>query len=200
MSNDAAVNNYTRYAVGRWGMCSDEYVATGNFPPQIYVRISNRLRGETLLTQNNLNRPQARPDSIAVGDWSLDQHTESRRAVRDPGNASRWVVLNEGYMRQPFTPGDWYDVPFGVMLPRRAEAANLLVSVAISATSVAYSSTRIEQMFVDAGAAAGVAAALALEAGKAGTCAGLDVQDTNVTAVQGALVGLYKQRIHGPPP
>ena len=200
MSNDAAVNNYTRYAVGRWGMCSDEYVAHGLFPPQIYVRISNRLRGETLLTQNNINHPQARPDSIAVGNWEFDQHTESRRAVRDARNASRWIVVNEGYMRQSFSPGNWYDLPFSVMLPQRAEAANLLVSVAISATSVAYSSTRIEQMFVDAGAAAGVAAALALEAGGGGACAGAaDVQDTNVTAVQGTLVRAYGQRIHGPP-
>jgi hypothetical protein len=202
MSHDPAVNNYTRYAVGRWGMCDDEYTATDHFPPQIYVRISNRLRGVTVLTQNNINHPQARPDSVAVGDWSFDQHTESRRVVRDARNASRRIVVNEGYMRQPFSPGDWYDVPFSALLPVRGEAANLIVSVAISATSVAYSSTRIEQMFVDTGAAAGVAAALAVEAGggAGGACAGTGqaVQDTNVTAVQEVLVGVYGQRIHGP--
>jgi hypothetical protein len=185
-------------------MCDDEYTATGHFPPQIYVRISNRLRGETVLTQNNINHPQARPDAVAVGDWSFDQHIESRRATRDARNASRWVVVNEGYMRQSFSPGNWYDVPFSVMLPLRGEATNLLVSVAISATSVAYSSTRIEQMFVDLGAAAGVAAALALEAAPgAGTedvCPGTGhaLQDSNVTAVQDVLVRVYGQRIHGP--
>lgn len=101
-----------------------------------------------------------------------------------------------------------YDLPFSVMLPQRGDANNLLVSVAISATSVAYSSTRIEQMFVDAGAAAGVAAALAVEAaagaggtvGGAAACAGIGpLQDTNVTAVQDVLVRTYAQRIHGPP-
>ncbi len=209
-SNDPSVNNYTRYAIGRWGVCSDEYVAAGHFPPQLYVRISNRLRGVALLTQNNISSPQSRPDSVAVGHWSFDQHTESRRAVRDPRNASRWLAANEGYMRQSFGGGDWYDLPFAVMLPQRGQADNLLVSVAISATSVAYSSTRIEQMFVDAGAAAGVAAALAVEAqGQAGAsqggrsaCAGLGhaLQDTNVTEVQRVLVSAYGQRIHGPPP
>jgi hypothetical protein len=193
MSSDPSVNNYTRYAVGRWGMCADEYAATGGFPPQIYVRISNRLRGVALLTQNNINQPQGRSDAVAVGNWNFDQHTESRRAVRDPRNASRFVVANEGYMRQNFNPGNWYDVPFAVMLPQRGEAVNLMVSVAISATSVAYSSTRIEQMFVDLGAAAGVAAALVVEEGGA-------VQDTNVTRVQEVLVGVYGQRVHGPPP
>ena len=205
MATEPAVNNYTRYAVGRWGLCADEYTATGHLPPQIYVRVSNRLRGLALLTQNNINRPQAKPDSVAVGDWSFDQHIESRRAVPDPANASRWVALNEGYMRQPFSPGDWFDVPFAVMLPVRGEAANLAVSVAISATSLAYSAARIEQMFVDLGAAAGVAAALALEAGggaRGAQCAGLgsDLQDANVTAVQEVLVGVYGQRIHGPSP
>ncbi len=201
------MNNYTRYAIGRWGMCTDEYVAAGNFPPQLYVRISNRLRGVALLTQNNISTPQTRPDSIAVGHWEFDQHTESRRAVRDPRNASRWVTINEGYMRQSFAGGNWYDLPFAVMLPQRGQADNLLVSVAISATSVAYSSTRIEQMFVDAGAAAGVAAALAVEAAPPqrraqAACAGLGLalQDTDVAAVQRTLVGAYGQRIHGPPP
>jgi hypothetical protein len=205
MSNDPSINNFTRYAFSRWGSCADEYVANDNFPPQIYVRISNRLRGVTLLTQNNINSPQTRPDSIAVGDWSFDQHTESRRAVRDPNNSSRMIVINEGYMRKSFTPGNWYDLPFTVMLPQRGEADNLLVSVAISATSVAYSSTRIEQMYVDAGAAAGVAAALAIEdSGRvrdSNTCGGLthNLADTNVTAVQETLVRVYGQRIHGPP-
>ena len=41
--------------------------------------------------------------------------------------------------------------------------------------------------------AAGVAAALVVEEGGA-------VQDTNVTRVQEVLVGVYGQRVHGPPP
>ena len=115
------------------------------------------------------------------------------------------MVKNEGYFRDAIGPqGNWYDVPLAAILPRRGEANNLLVPVAVSATSVAYSSTRIEQMFVDLGAAAGVAAALALEsaggAGGDGACPGLGValQDTNVTATQDVLVRAYGQRIHGP--
>ena len=197
MATDERINNGTRYAIGRWGLCSDEYTLSDNFPPQIYVRVSNRLQGETLLTQNNLS--DARTDGIAVGHWGFDQHTESRRVVADPRNASRLIVANEGYFR---IDDELYDVPFAAMLPRRGEAANLLVPVALSATSVAYASTRIEQMFVDTGAAAGVAAALALEAaggggGGGGACLALGIvmQDTNVTAVQAALVALYGQRI-----
>jgi hypothetical protein len=222
MANDLRVPNYTRYAIGRWGLCADEYVENDNFPPQIYVRISNRLRGMTLLTQNNLANPRGKPDGVSMGCWEFDQHTMSRHAVPDPKNASRLIAMNEGYMRHeltsPFrrcgTPGalcgtadtDWYDVPFGTIVPQRGQASNLLVPVALSATSIAYSSTRIEGMYMDLGTAAGVAAALALGQGRnaaagaaaAPACPALAFQDTNVTAVQEILVNTYKQRIHGP--
>jgi hypothetical protein len=209
MANDSNVNNYTRYAISRWGMCSDEYVNNNNFPPQLYIRISNRMKGVEFLTQNNLWGP--RNNSIAVGRWDFDQHTESRRAVVDPKNSSRFYVINEGYFRLGFGPTgqqNWYDLPYGAICPKVGEANNLLVPVALSASSVAYSSTRIEQMYVDAGAAAGVAIALALETSGNGktddtsttTCPGLSVvlQNVNVTQVQDELVLRYKQRIHGP--
>jgi hypothetical protein len=59
-------------------------------------------------------------------------------------------------------------------------------------------------MFMDLGTAAGVAAALALDAAKAaasapvGACLATPLQDTNVSAVQAVLVGVYNQRVHGP--
>lgn len=98
---------------------------------------------------------------------------------------------------------NWYDVPFGVMLPKRGQASNLLVPVAISSTSIAYSSTRIEGMYMDLGTAAGVAARLALASAaraglQTGVCPVMQLQDTNVTAVQEVLVNQYQQRIHGP--
>lgn len=222
MANDPSVPNYTRYAVGRWGLCADEYTESANWPPQIYVRISNRLRGEVLLTQNNLAAPRSKPDGVSMGCWEFDQHTMSRHAVPNPHagspGAPPFIVRNEGYMRAgitaPFLPcshadaqcggvGElpWYDVPFGVMLPQRGQASNLLVPVAISSTSIAYSSTRIEGMFSDLGTAAGVAAALALDGAgplAPGACPAIPLQDTNVTAVQAVLVNTYQQRVHGP--
>jgi hypothetical protein len=109
--------------------------------------------------------------------------------------------MKENILRNSFS---WYDVPFGVMVPAASEQArNLLVPVCISASAVAYSSTRIENLFMDLGSAAGVAVALLLQSasGTSGTksCPDLTVQDDiNITAVQEVLSSAYKQKFHGP--
>lgn len=155
-----------------------------------------------------------------------DQHTV-KNAISKSG--TRFVLRNEGFFRahigsgkylksaskEPIMRGTfaWYDVPFGVMVPANTKQANnLLVPVCISASSVAYSSARIENMFMDLGSAAGVAIALLLEdikneitepnqSHRSMTCPILAVQDSvDVSAVQNILSRVYRQRFHGPSP
>lgn len=78
------------------------------------------------------------------------------------------------------------------MVPKRGTGCNLLVPVAVSASAVAFSSTRIENWYMSVGSAAG-AAALQIVAGAA-AC----VQDVDVEAVRSVLTGLG-QRVNGPP-
>lgn len=71
LSNDPRVPRFTKKDTNRYGYCRDEYVLYDNFPPQLYVRISNRLVGQQVLTQRNIVNPRIKPDGVAMGCWPL---------------------------------------------------------------------------------------------------------------------------------
>ncbi len=138
--------------VASWGLCRDEFTDTRNWPHQLYVREARRLIGEHVMSQKDIQLELTKPDAIGMGSYNSDSHNV-QRIVNDEG-----FVENEGDMQVPVTP---YQIPYRVMLPKRAEATNLLVPVCFSATHVAYSTLRMEPQYMIIGHAAGVAAAIA---------------------------------------
>jgi hypothetical protein len=114
--------------------------------------------GEYVMTQKDLQDDLTKPDAIGMGSYNSDSHNVER--IVDPSG----FVRNEGDMQVPVKP---YQIPYRVMLPKRNEVTNLLVPVAFSASHVAYSSVRMEPQYMILGQAAGEAAKLAIETGKA---------------------------------
>jgi len=138
-----------------WGLCRDEFTDTENWPYQLYVREARRMIGEYVMSQKDIQAELTKPDAIGMGSYNSDSHNVQRRPTAD-GQA----VENEGDMQVPVTP---YQIPYRVMLPKRAQARNLLVPVCFSATHVAYSTLRMEPQYMIIGQAAGVAAKLAID-------------------------------------
>jgi hypothetical protein len=159
-----------------WGLCRDEFIDADHWPYQLYVREARRMIGEFVMSQKDIQTELTKPDAIGMGSYNSDSHNVQRRPSED-GTA----VENEGDMQVHVSP---YQIPYRVMLPKRAQATNLLVVVCFSATHVAYSTLRMEPQYMIIGHAAGVAAKLAIDRNVA-------VQDVDTTALA---VMLKRQR------
>jgi hypothetical protein len=156
LANDPQVPESLRQNMSRWGLCKDEFTATDHWPHQLYIRESRRMVGEYVMVQQDLQTELTKPDPIGMGSYNSDSHNVER--IVDANG----FVRNEGDMQVAVKP---YQIPFRIMLPKRAEAVNLLVPVAFSASHVAYSSVRMEPQYMILGQAAGVAAKMAISGG-----------------------------------
>ncbi len=158
LANDPRLPASLREEARQWGLAKDEFEDSGHWPHQLYVREARRMVGDYVATQRDLQVELTKPDVIGMGSYNSDSHNVQRFVN------SRGFVENEGDVQVPVKP---YQIPYRVLLPKRSEAANLLVPVCFSASHVAYSSLRMEPQFMILGHAAGVAAALAVKGGTA---------------------------------
>lgn len=172
LTHDPRVPGPMRTGLGRYGLCADEFIETGNWPPQLYVREGRRMVGRAIANQQDREMLISKPDTIGLASYPLDSHWVSRWI--DSGG---WL-MDEGSFG-PQKSRRW-SIPYRILTPRRADALNLLVPVAVSATHVAYSSLRVEPQFMIMGQAAGAAAAIAARLG-------LAVQDVPISLLQANL-------------
>ena len=189
MSSDPSVPDHVRHAFrDDWGYCGDEFPDTDHFPPQLYVREARRLVGQQVLTQNIvLNKTSLGKESIGMGCYTFDSHCVARYACTDPNLGCRLYntpfVATEAGTGILASPGT-YEIPWSVLLPQKSQVTNLLVSVCVSASHVAYSTVRMEPQYMIMGHAAGVVAALALRDSKASPV----VQDIDLDRLRQLLV------------
>lgn len=113
----------------------------------IGVRESRRIRGEYVLTGDDVLGLARFPDAIACCAWPMEDHAA--------GRATRWVWLEEG---------GHFQIPYRSLLPRGVD--NLLVAGrCASADHAAQASIRVTAQCFAMGEAAGVAAAMAVDQG-----------------------------------
>ncbi len=144
-----------RAQMSQWGLAKDEFADNGNWPHQIYVREARRMIGAYVMTENDLLRRRATPDSVGMGSYGIDSHNVQRYITSDG------AVQNEGDIGVP-TPGP-YAIAYGALVPAPGQADNLLVPVCVSSSHIAFGSIRMEPVFMILGQSAATAAALAID-------------------------------------
>ena len=104
LANDPKVPEAIREQYSKYGPCKDEFVDNNYMPVQLYIRISNRLVGDHVMTQNNItavNGTRNKPDSIGVADWSLDEHMTGKYAVPVEGKPGEYEVSSRASVPTP---------------------------------------------------------------------------------------------------
>lgn len=138
----------------RWGLPKDEFTDNGHWPWHVYVREGRRLVGEYVMTQRDCIEERFKEDSVGLCSWYLDVHPVE--LFKDGGK-----FVEDGSI---FTPVKPFEISWRSLLPKAAEAENLLVPVALSSSHVAFSAIRVEPVWMILGQACGAAAALSLAA------------------------------------
>lgn len=154
LTNDPRVPKETQAEISRFGIARDEFVDNNHWPYQLYIREARRMVGAFVMTQKDIQTELTKGDSVGMGSYNSDSHNV-QRYVTPEGNAQ-----NEGNMEVPVTP---YQIPYRILLPKRAQATNLIVPVCFSASHVTYSTLRMEPQYMILGQATGIAAKMAIE-------------------------------------
>lgn len=139
----------------KWGLSKNEFVDSGNFPHQMYIRQARRMVGKYVLTEQDITQNRYKPDGICAGSYGIDCHVIRIVEV----NGKRVKDLTPHYYVAP------YDIPYGSLVPQdcSGQPKNLFVPVCLSSTHVAYCSLRMEPVYMMLGQAAGNAAWLAIQ-------------------------------------
>ncbi|MCG3148635.1 MAG: hypothetical protein PCFJNLEI_02080 [Verrucomicrobiae bacterium] len=176
MANAPEIPERYRRAYRRWGLPKDEFLDTGHWPHQLYIREARRMVSDYVLTEADCRLERTVDDSVGMGSYSMDSHNCSRFVKVKNGRAR---VLNEGDVQ--VAPAGPYPVSYRSLVPKRGECENLIVPVCLSASHISYGSVRMEPVFMILGESSAVAATMALAAKQA-------VQDIDVPALQQRLL------------
>lgn len=184
VSTDVRVPEEIRTKMQVWGLAKDEFADNENWPYQLYVREARRMRGQYVMTENDVLGKTIVPKPIGMGSYSLDSHNVQR------------IVTAEGFVQNEGDVGvhipEPYQISYGSIVPNKNECTNLLVPVCVSTSHIAYGSVRMEPVFMILGQAAATAAILAIDKN-------IPVQDVDYSILKekllekGAVLSINKQ-------
>jgi hypothetical protein len=144
----------------RFGLPRDEFVDSGGWPGQLYIREARRMVSDLVMTEHHTFGRQVAPSPMSLGSYGTDTH-EIRRIVKDG------VVIREGKTATGRGGAPPYPIGYDAIVPKASECENLFVTFALSASHTAFSSIRMEPVFMATSQSAASAACLAIDEGVA---------------------------------
>jgi hypothetical protein len=185
LRTDDAVPAHLRDEAATWGLPLDEFIETNNFPPNLYVRESIRMRGDVVFSESDVwgHEVGANNGSVGLSQWLIDIHSEQRVALPPSVTGRGWEVADAGDVNTAGAAWQLTEIPFAVIIPRRSETQNLIVPVCASFTHVAFATYRLEPQYAVFGQSAAVAAVLASRASRPAV-----VHDVDIPTLQAVLV------------
>jgi hypothetical protein len=157
LANDPRVPERIRKEMQKYGWAKDEFTDNDHFPYLLYVREARRMISDYIMTEHDYFGRKEIDDPVGLATYRLDTHTVSY-FVDEQGN-----LRSEGV--PPKVPAKPYEVSYRAIRPKASECTNLLVPGCLSSSHSAYSSIRMEPVFMIMGQSAGAAAALVEEKG-----------------------------------
>lgn len=155
-ANDPEVPESIRQRVSAFGLLAGEFPETGGWPHELYVREGRRMISDYVMTEAECTSKKFVQDPIGLAAYTMDSHNTQRIVIDG-------AVRNEGDV-QVRVPRP-YSISYRSIVPKESECANLLVSVCLSSSHMAYGSIRMEPVFMILGQSAGTAASFAIDAG-----------------------------------
>lgn len=158
LATDPRVPEKVRTEMQRFGLPRDEFPDTGGWPHQLYIREARRMISDLVMTEHHTFGRVTAPASVGLGSYGTDTH-EVRRIVKDG------VVTREGKTAGSRGGAPPYPIGYAAIVPKAEECENLFVTFALSASHTAFSSIRMEPVFMVTSQSAATAACVALEEG-----------------------------------
>jgi hypothetical protein len=158
LGTDPRVPEKVRQEMRRYGLPKDEFTDNAGWPHQIYIREARRMVSDLVMTEHHTFGHEVAPKSVGLGSYGTDTH-EIRRIVKDG------VVAREGKTSGGRDGAPPYPIGYAAIVPKQAECDNLFVTFALSASHTAFSSIRMEPVFMVTSQSAATAAVMAMDHG-----------------------------------
>ena len=135
---------------------------TGGWPSQFYVRQARRMVSSYVVTQKDIEGKTDPPHTVGLAAYGVDDWPYA--VIAQDGK----VAVQGGSFSILYLDGGKYNgsykIPYESIVPRKGECDNLIVPVCVSASHIAFTSLRMEPVWMVLGESAGVAAAMAVDA------------------------------------